>query len=371
MSKFELVLNAVNSGREGNNKGIPIPFPRLRQYLPSIQQGTYYLTGAGTKIGKTSLVDDLFFFGSLDYRLSNPDNFELDIDYFSFEINSKAKFVKCISRQLWHDFGLIVDVNTILSRGENYCSDEIYELVSGYASFFEKIEDYFTIIEDNENPTGVWKYILNKAKKRGTVLYKNVNKDPKGEPIMKFDRYEPNDPNLYWLVIIDHIALLGDERGFTLKQNIDKLSQYMVILRNNFNIIPVIIQQLNFDTDNDDRYKSNRLTPTLRDFGDSKYTTRDANVIMSLFSPYRHGITQFEGYDVTKLGNKYRNLEILENREGEPNINVGLNFIDSVGTFRELPRAKEMTDPMYKYAFEMGNGHSKYIKEAGIWKLRK
>ena len=37
---------------------------------------------------------------------------------------------------------------------------------------------------------------------------------------------------------------------------------------------PIVIQQLTFDTDNDERYKSNRLTPTLRDFGDSKYTTR-------------------------------------------------------------------------------------------------
>lgn len=130
------------------------------------------------------------------------------------------------------------------------------------------------------------------------------------------------------------------------------------------------MQQLSFDTDNDERYKSNRLTPTLRDFSDSRYTIRDAELIMTLFSPYKHGVTQFEGYDVTRLGNKYRNLEILENRFGEPNINIGLNFIDKVGAFRELPSPDKMTADYYKAAFEMTNGKSKYIKEAGVWKMR-
>jgi len=216
----------------------------------------------------------------------------------------------------------------------------------------------------------IWKYIYAKAEKRGKIIKKNVNKDVNGEPIWKFDRYEPNNPNLYWIIIIDHIALLGSERGFSLKQNIDKMSEMAVQFRNMFNMIPVFIQQLNFDVDNDERYKSNRLTPTLRDFGDSRYTIRDSNVIMALYSPYFNNITHFEGYDITKLGNKFRNLEILANRDGEPNINIGLNFIDKVGTFRELPPAKEMNNDMYKYAFEMNNSKSKYVKDAGIWKLR-
>ena len=93
------------------------------------------------------------------------------------------------------------------------------------------------------------------------------------------------------------------------------MSQYLVNLRNNFGLTPIVIQQLAFDSENDERHKTGRLTPTLKDFGDSKYTTRDANVIMTLFSPYRYSLERFQGYDVTKLGNSFRNLEILENRE--------------------------------------------------------
>ena len=368
-NKFDSILKSIDNGRSGNNKGIPISFNRLRQFLPNIQQSTYYLCGAGTKIGKTSFVDDVFLYGSLDYILSNPDcNIELDIDYFSFEIDSKTKLVKGVARRLWHDYNIIADVNTILSKGEHYCSDELYNIVKGYRNYFEQIEDYLTVHDMTDNATGINKYLIDKAKKRGTIEFKNINKDPEGEPIMRFDKYTPNKDNVYWLIIIDHIALLREERGFNTKQNIDKMSQYLVSMRNNFGATPVVIQQLTFDTDNDERFKSNRLTPTLKDFGDSKYTTRDANVIMTLYSPYRHGITQFEGYDITKLGNKFRNLEILENRDGEPNVNIGLNFIDKVGTFRELPRPKEMNPESYKYAFDMENRKSSYYKnESGVW----
>lgn len=371
INKFKSILEAIEGGIAGNNKGIPIPFTRLRKHLPNIQKSTYYLTGAGTKIGKTSFVDDIFLYGSLDFILNNPDtDIQLDIDYFSYEIDSKTKMIKGVCRAIWNDYGLIVDTNTILSKGENRCTQEIYDITKNYAEYFERIEEYLTVHDMPDNPTGIRNYLLKKAEDRGQIIKKNINKDPNGVPIMRFDKYIPNNPNLYWLVIIDHIALVPEERGFTTKQNIDKLSQYLVGLRNNFGITPVVIQQLTFDTDNDERHKSGRLTPTLRDFGDSKYTTRDANVIMALYSPYRNGIQQFEGYDITKLGNSFRNCEILENRDGEPNINIGLNFIGPCGTFRELPKATEMNLEAYNYAKNLTNNKSYFKKENGIWVRR-
>lgn len=369
---YESLISNVERGRSGENKGIPIPFERLRNYVPNIQQKTYYLIGAKAKIGKTSLADDLFLHGPLDYILSGVDTkIKLDIDYFSYEIDIRTKVVKAVIRKIWKDFGILVDVNTVLSKGEHYCSDEIYEIVRTYKEYFDSMENYLTVHDIPENPTGIRNYLLKKAYARGKVFKKNINKDPKGEPMMVFDRYEPEDPNLHWIVIIDHIALMHSERGFNTKENIDKMSQYLVGLRNNFGITPVVVQQLNFDTDNDQRHKSNRLTPTIRDFGDSKYTTRDANVIMTLFSPYEYGIHQFEGYDISKLGNKFRNLEILANRDGEPNVNVGLNFIDKAGCFRELPRPDKMTPGIYNSAFNLENGKSTYVKEKGLWTLRK
>jgi hypothetical protein len=370
---FDEALGEIQGGRTGENKGIPIPFERLRQYLPNIQQKTYYLIGAGTKVGKTSLADDVFYYGAYDYFKTLKDSgtlngFELDIDYFSYEIDKKTKILKGISRKLWHDYGIIADANTILSRGPNHCSDEIYDLVIKFKDYFDEMEDIVTVHDMPDNPTGMNKYLLHKASQHGEVIMKNINKEPGGKPILRFDSYKPNNPKRYWLIFIDHIALMLEERGFNTKQNIDKMSQYLVQLRNNYGATPVVIQQMAFDAENDERHKSNRLTPTLKDFGDSKYTTRDANVIMTLFSPYRYNLERFQGYNISNLGNTYRNLEILENRDGEPNINLGLNFIGPCGTFRELPKASEMSTQIEQSAFNMSNGKAKYAQNSeGIW----
>lgn len=372
MSTFNRALEQIERGREGLNKGIPIPFDRLRKYLPNIQQKTYYLVGAGTKVGKTSLADDIFFYGAYDFVKANPDSgIELDIDYFSYEIDSETKIIKGITRKLWNDYGIVASVNDILSRGENYCQKELYDIVKGYREYFEEMEGMVTVHDMPDNPTGMNKYLINKARQHGDTVLKVIGKDKDGDDIKRFESYKPHNENRYWIIMIDHIALMKEERGYNTKQNIDKMSQYLVQLRNNYRAIPVVIQQLAFDSESDERYKQQRLTPTLRDFGDSKYTTRDANVIMALFSPVRYGLEQFQGYDVKKMGNTYRNLEILENRDGEPNINIGLNFIGPVGTFRELPRADKMTAGHCEYAAAMGNKRSKYVQnEEGIWVTR-
>lgn len=373
MGVFERALQRVEEGRQGQNQGIPIPFTRLRKYLPNIQQKTYYLIGAGTKVGKTSFADDLFFYGVYDHykmlqQTGTLDGFEVDIDYFSYEIDTETKIIKGIGRKLWHDYGIVADVNTILSRGQNHCSEELYSLILGYREYFNELEDVVKIHDMPDNPTGMYKYLRTKMEDKGETIRKNINADPGGDPVWRFDRYIPNNPKCYNIAIIDHIALMMEERGFSTKQNIDKMSQYLVLLRNNFKMIPVVIQQLAFASESDERYKQGRLTPTLKDFGDSKYTTRDANVIMTLFSPYRYQIPEFQGYDIGALGNTYRNLEILENRDGEPNVNVGLNFIGKSGTFRELPPSKDMTPERSAYAFSMENNRSTYKQnESGIW----
>ena len=58
-----------------------------------------------------------------------------------------------------------------------------------------------------------------------------------------FDYYEPDDTDEYVFIIVDHVSLLDSERNLTLRETINKLSEYMVICRNRYNYIPVIVQQ--------------------------------------------------------------------------------------------------------------------------------
>ena len=68
---------------------------------------------------------------------------------------------------------------------------------------------------------------------------------------------------------------------------------------------------------------------------------------IGLFGPSRYPISTHRGYDVSRMGDSYRSLIVLKNREGIPNSRIGLHFLGAVGAFAELPPSGLMNDKMY------------------------
>ena len=60
--------------------------------------------------------------------------------------------------------------------------------------------------------------------------------------------YVPENPDLVYLVVIDHISLLRPNKGRSLKEEIDLVSSYLVTLRNMCRISPLVIMQANRDS---------------------------------------------------------------------------------------------------------------------------
>jgi KaiC/GvpD/RAD55 family RecA-like ATPase len=318
-------------------------FNRLVNVIPNIQQGTYYLIGGATGSGKTAFTDDAFLYNP--YDASKESNIEVEWIYYSFEIDKTIKIVKGITRKLLYDYQILTDVNYVLSRGKNRISAEVYEKVMMLRRYFEEFEDKISIFDLATPPSKIKDYVHNYAKRNGKIITKQVETGNGTEAI--FDRYEPNNPNKYVIIVIDHISLTDSEKGNTTKETIDKLSQMLVPIRNNYNFIPVVVQQLSFDSQSVNRRSSKRVTPVLADFGDSKYTTRDANIVMSLFNPYTFEMGEFNGYDISRLGDRFRSLEVLKNRDGDSNQVIGLKFVGEVGTFQEFPKVEKMNDKDY------------------------
>ena len=79
---------------------------------------------------------------------------------------------------------------------------------------------------------------------------------------------------------------------------------------------------------------------------DMKYTARDADLMISLFYPYRYKIKEYEGIDLDKIGNSHREFMINLNRNGISNASIQLLFLGSSSYFTELP--KEMFDSDYE-----------------------
>lgn len=344
MSIFGQVVTNINEGREGRNKGLPMGFDRLVEYLPNIQKKTYYVIGAKAKIGKTTFTDDCFLYNPFEYLMSHPEeNIDMDVDYFSFEVDKHTKITRGITRKLFKDYGVYVDTNYVLSKGKNRISQELYDKVIECRDYFDKLEDVITIQDIPEKASSIYSYLLKKINGYGKSYWTTKTLvDEFGQPFQRrvFDKFIPYNKNKYHIVILDHIGLVPTASSQTTKAAIDELSHYLIELRNNYHIIPVVVQQLAFGNNEEVGNfgaKSSR-PPKLNDFGDSKYTTRDANVIIALHNPNEDNVKLYNNYDISRLGNNYRDLIILANREGEPNVSIGLLYYTKAGMFKELPR---------------------------------
>lgn len=347
MSIFDEALNRIERGRLGLNKGLPHGFPRLAEYIPNIQQGTYYLIGAEQKVGKTSFADCAFMYNPYDW-LADPDtqtDIKLKIIYFSLEVEKVIKITKGICRSIYRKHKILVDVNYVLSRGKHRCSDEIYELVKKEREHFEGLEDILDVIDERINPTGMAIYLKKYAEQNG-----------KFEQIDEYKRkYVPNNPNLYTLVVVDHIALVkGEKNLYSVKEKIDKTSEYLMEYRNMCNFSPVVISQFNRSLATAERELAiskgtpnyDKIKPQLGDFKDSGNTQADANVIFGLFNPNRYDIPNYMGYNINPndggLAGRIRTLHVLATRDGEGDISLGLGYIGETGDFQELPRPNDM-----------------------------
>lgn len=214
-------------------------------------------------------------------------------------------------------------------------SEEIQDIIKYF-------EDHVIFPEEACNPTGIHKFCVRYAEENGTVYTKpGKYKDEFGvvQERQVFDRYEQNNPNEYRLIIVDTINLIDTERGMTLKQSMDKLSEYCAkYLRNRYHYSPVIIQQQAFDQEGNEAFKIGRVRPSVAGLGDSKYTSRDSNVVLGLFSPFRFALKEYEGYDISKFRDNIRFLEMIVNRDGNMGGLCPLFFDGAVCQFSELPR---------------------------------
>lgn len=340
---FDEVKKKIDNGRLGLNQGIPMGFERLRNSIPGIQQGTYYLVGGELGTGKSSMVDELFVYNPFDYVLNNQGQTDFHVLYFSLEIDKVRKIAKAIARRVFYKYKILIDINYVLSKGKNRVSEEIYQYILSECDYFYKLEEYVTFFDGIENPTGIWMKALNYSKNNGT--WTNC-KNSDGDFVPS--EYTPNDPCKITLVVVDHVGLMRHERGFNKKQNIDKLSEYCIILRNKCQYSPVLIQQLNRSMSSSERFSANRVEPQLSDFKDSQNPEEDSDIVLAVFNPSRYDIKNFYGYNTALLKNRFRSLSILKNRDGDAEQVLGMGFIGQTGTFFELPQSNIMQNSDYE-----------------------
>lgn len=354
---YDEFINQVNRGEKGDNKGLPTGLQKLGGSFDHVQRATYYLIGGEPGTGKTALADECFVINPILSILNKESNLNIKIFYKSFEVDKVRKIAKWTANLIYKDYNIITSLSELLSKGDNKIPSNVKKLLPEYK---KKIEDNIlnhVILSDNrENPTGIYKEV--KAYMEGNGEWREVEVEiieNNKKFIDKRRLYFPNDPNEIVLLIIDHIGLLRKEKGYTKKQNIDKLSEYGINLRNDYGVSPVYVSQFNRSLADINRQRFKEPQPQLDDFKDTGNCSEDANVVIANFNPMRYGLTKYMNYDISKLNIRFRGGFCLKNRDGMDMTAIGLNFLGENGYFRELPNIERMTDYNYKMAENFGN----------------
>lgn len=359
----ELINSTIASMRErrqrildGYLNCIPSKFHRFKKDFVGIEQSTFYLISSFTKGGKSQFASNVFIYHPILYAYNHPEkNISIKILYFPLEETPQRITQRFMSYLYYKKTGKRVSPSEMRSTVDALPQEvlDFFEIEEN-AKILQYFEDHIEFFDD-ANPTGIYKACKQYAEKHGKVITKTVQKkDEFGntQEFEVFNRYVPDDPYEFRLVIIDTINIIDTEKGYTLKQSIDKLSEYLEkYLRNRYFFSPVVIQQQNFETENNDAMKLGRIRPSVVGMGDSKNTAKDSNISLGLFSPMRFGLTEYFGYDIRKFRDNIRFLEVIVNRDGSLGGMTALFFDGAVCEFIELPPPTdtEALEKVYAY----------------------
>lgn len=346
---------------DGGVNCIPSPFKRFSEDFCGIEQDTYYCITSFTKGGKSQLCSFLFIYQLIIFAYFSK-NVDFKILYFPLE-ETKERIMQRFMSWLLFKFtkGQMrfspKELRSTIRPVDTAVIDRLRQF--DIQDILDYFEDHVIFPTEAPNPTGIYKYCKQYAEEHGTVHKKTIKmKDEFGllRDTEVFDYYEQDNPDEYRLIIIDTVNLIDTERGMTLKQSMDKLSEYLAkYLRNKYHYSPVVIQQQAFESESNEAFKLGRVRPSVAGLGDSKYISRDANIVLGLFSPARFGITEYFGYDITQLKDHVRFLEVCVNRDGEMGGLLPLWFDGAVCDFKELPKPddKIAISQVYNYARQL------------------
>lgn len=346
MSLIQRVVQNIEERRqrilEGKVNCIPSPFTNFRYDFPGVELGTYYLISGSGKSSKSKITNFLFVFNTILYAYHNPDLVKLKIFYVLLEEKAENITMKFICYLLYIQDHIRIDIKTLKSVDEGrMVSPEIIERIHTleYQSILHFFEDHVEFIPDR-NPTGIYNTVMKYANTHGTTHKKYIE----GYDKEVFDYYEPDNPEEYVMCVIDHISLISVERGMDLRNSIKKLSEYMKIVRNKYNYIPVVVQQQNSSTNNLEAFKAVKIRPTQSGCADSTDPPKDCDVMLGITNPYSFELPQYLGYDISKLKSCARFLEVVLGRDGESNAVLPMYFDGAVGYYAPLPRCNNMEE---------------------------
>jgi len=354
---YSNVIEEIKSNKERRQSGdvvaIPWSLPRLSTVLPGIEKGRYNLISASPKAGKSQLTDFLYVYQPIEWILNNPQsNITLKIFYFSLEVSKETKIKAAMCYKLYKDYGILISPQKLSSIFSSYILDDRIDTIvnsNDFRTWFGRFEGMVSFYDTLRSPFAIFNVVKSYAEhsSNGSYTYRTMswqNADGTYTPREVRDRYIPVRPNEYVIVVVDHIGLLQTGIGETLHQAISKFSsEYCLEMRDRWKYTPTVVQQQSADSSRAQfNYRGDtiidKIKPDSEGLADNKYTSRDVDLMVSLFYPKRYNIDKYENVDLDRFGDSHREFTINLNRNGISNASIQLLFLGSSSYFEELPK---------------------------------
>lgn len=367
--RIKRVVDQLKKNRERKLNGdliaIPWSLPRLSSILPGVRQKQFTIISAQSKGGKSQLANYLYMFEPIDWYLKNRDstNITLKVFYFSLEISADLLIISAISYKLFKSYGIIISPDNLQSVFAGYTLDDrLLKIIDSreFQQWLMEFQSIVTIHDDIRNTTGISLTMKSYAESNGHYEYKSIdwqNEDGSSTRKEVIDRYVPDRPDEYVVVLVDHAGLISPQKDqSSLYEAIGELSSKIFLkFRDRWGYSPVLIQQQTANS-TDAQYTNRgevmveRLKPNPEGLADNKSTKNDANLMISLFWPYNYKIPSYNGWDLARIGMNHRELLINLNRNGISSASIDLMFLGACNYFAELPR--EPSERVYQQIAE-------------------
>ena len=333
------VLSQIRKNRERRLNGeliaIPWSLSNFSTIVPGVEQAKMYLISANPKAGKSQLCDFLFVYEPFEWYLRNKNHHIIPrILYFSLEMSRQSKIYQAMSYKLNRDYNIVISPQHLKSTFADYILDErILNIIESteFRIWLKDFEEAVTLIDNIRSPNDIYDYVKHYALTHGRLNEKT------GE-------YFPDNPDEYVIIIVDHVSLLTPNKGNSLFDAIYDYSAYKCLeFIDKFGYTPVIVQQQSADSGKQQfDYRGNsiieKIRPSPDGLADCRLTSRDTNIMLSLFNPTSYNLSEYEGLDLNKIGRWHRELYLNLNRDGLSNVQVQLFFNGACNEFIELPR---------------------------------
>ena len=350
-------VEVFKEGQKGKNLGLPTGLKSLDYAMGGVQKKAMYGITAAPKVGKSTLTDSAFvlhpFLHLLKMLDENPDT-TLDIvwHYFSYEMDRVKKEFDFASFFFYYDHNIEsfeheghtypLSARYLLGKLRAKDTDELILMKDEHKVLLQDIylkriiplfgeyddtgrqikEGYIIFIEERDNPTGMRNLLLRWYKDNGKFVYQDYETLENGQKIKKkkIIGYKPNNPDLFHIVITDTIRKLRTERGYSMKQNVDKWIEYSTEFRNWCHSTFVHICHLNRNIGDVQRIKfeSETLHPTGADIKDTGNLSEEADYILTMFNPReeRYKLETHFDHDLDMYPG-YRSIHLVESRDTE------------------------------------------------------